>query len=88
MPTRNVSLTNELDQFIAAKVADGRFENASEVVRAALRSLEREDQEYQAKLATLRALIEEGIASGDAEGTIDEIFARVRTRAHLTAKAL
>jgi len=75
MPTRNVNLTDELDQFILAKIGNGRYENASEVVRAALRSLEREEREYEAKLAALRAAIDEGDASGIAEG---DVLARVR----------
>ncbi|MBV9078229.1 MAG: type II toxin-antitoxin system ParD family antitoxin, partial [Methylobacteriaceae bacterium] len=37
--TRNVSLTAELNGFIRAQVASGRYQNASEVVRAALRLL-------------------------------------------------
>lgn len=39
----NVSLTPELVTFIAEQVASGRYASASEVVRAALRRLERED---------------------------------------------
>jgi antitoxin ParD1/3/4 len=75
MPTRNVNLTDELDRFVLKKVKTGRYENASEVVRAALRTLEREEQEYEAKLAALRTAIDEGDASGVAEG---DVFARVR----------
>ena len=75
MPTRNVNLTDELDRFVMSKVESGRYENASEVVRAALRTLEREDQRYEVKLATLRRAIDEGDASGVAEGNP---FARVR----------
>jgi antitoxin ParD1/3/4 len=60
MPTRNVNLTAELDRFVATKVKSGRYENASEVVRAGLRTLEREEQQYEAKLAALRAAIDEG----------------------------
>jgi antitoxin ParD1/3/4 len=45
MPTRNISLTTELDSFITTRVRTGRYENASEVVRAALRSLEREESD-------------------------------------------
>jgi antitoxin ParD1/3/4 len=37
--TRNVSLTAELNAFIRAQVASGRYQNASEVVRAGLRLL-------------------------------------------------
>lgn len=36
----NVSLTPELDRFVAEKVASGRYTSASEVVREALRLLE------------------------------------------------
>jgi antitoxin ParD1/3/4 len=81
MPTRNVNLTDELDQFVATKVKSGRFENASEVVRAGLRTLEREEQQYEAKLAALRTAIDEGDASGMATGNV---FARVRKSFKLT----
>ena len=40
MPTRNVNLTDDLDRFVVAKVASGRYVNASNVVRDALRALE------------------------------------------------
>ncbi len=75
MPTRNVNLTHELDHFVATKVKSGRYENASEVVRAGLRTLEREERQYEVKLAALRAAIDEGDASGIAEG---DAFGRVR----------
>ena len=75
MPTRHVNLTDELDHFVAKKVKSGRYENASEVMRAGLRTLEREEREYEVKLAALRAAIAEGDASGVAKGNV---FGRVR----------
>ncbi len=75
MPTRNVNLTDKLDRFVATKVKTGRYENASEVVRAGLRTLEREEREYEAKLVALRSAIDEGDASGIARGNV---FGRVR----------
>lgn len=84
MPTRNVNLTEELDSFVLSKIESGRYENASEVVRTALRLLEREEQQYEAKLAALRAAIDEGDASGIFEG---DPFEYVRThRLSLAAK--
>ena len=80
MPTRNVNLTVELDNFISTNISSGRYDNASEVVRAALRSLERDEAIYQAKLTALRAAIAEGDASGIAEG---DVFARVRKSLNL-----
>ena len=83
MPTRNVNLTEELDRFVLTKVESGRYENASEVVRAALRTLEREEQQYEVKLSALRAAIDEGDASGITEG---DSFARVRKTLKLPAR--
>jgi antitoxin ParD1/3/4 len=77
MPTRNVNLTEELDQFVDEKVGFGRYANASEVVRASLRALEREEREAEAKFALLRAALEEGEKSGIAP---DGVFDRVRQR--------
>ncbi|MFZ0302956.1 MAG: type II toxin-antitoxin system ParD family antitoxin [Terracidiphilus sp.] len=46
----NVSLTPELDKFIADKVASGRYTSASEVVREALRLLEEHERSRAARL--------------------------------------
>lgn len=75
MPTRNVNLTDELDRFVASRVESGLYANASEVLRAALRLLERDEKEYEEKLATLRAAIAAGDASPDAE---PGVFSRIR----------
>jgi antitoxin ParD1/3/4 len=82
MPTRNVNLTGKLDRFVADKVEAGLYDNASEVVRAGLRTLQREEQEFQAKLVALRAAIDEGDSSGIARG---DVFARVRKALKLPA---
>lgn len=42
--TMNVSLTPEIHAFVVTRVTSGRFQNASEVVRAALRLLEEEER--------------------------------------------
>jgi antitoxin ParD1/3/4 len=78
MPTRNVNLTKELDQFVASRVAGGLYANASEVMRTALRLLEKEEREYEEKLAVLRAAIAEGDASPDAEeGVFERLYAYI-----------
>ena len=82
MPTRNVNLTEELDRFVAEKVETGRYGNASDVVRAALRSLDREERAYEARLAALRTAIDAGDASGIApDGVFDRIHARLKAKA-------
>ena len=77
MPTRNVSLTKELDAFVSSRVEGGLYANASEVMRTALRLLEKEEREYEEKLAALRTAIAVGDASGDAE---DGVFERIRDK--------
>ena len=57
----SVSLGTHFTGFIEEKVAEGRYASASDVIRAGLRLLEEEE----AKLARLRALIDEGEASGE-----------------------
>ncbi|HKN22320.1 MAG TPA: type II toxin-antitoxin system ParD family antitoxin [Terracidiphilus sp.] len=40
----NVSITDHLAEFVKARVRSGRFNNASEVVREALRRMEQDDE--------------------------------------------
>jgi antitoxin ParD1/3/4 len=58
----SISLGNHFESFIEQSVNDGRFNNASEVVRAGLRLLEEEEN----KILVLRKAIDEGIKSGRA----------------------
>lgn len=51
MPTRNINLTEHWNQFVEAAVHAGHYQNASEVIRAGLRLLEREQQRHERKLA-------------------------------------
>jgi antitoxin ParD1/3/4 len=67
-----VSLTKELDAFVSSRVEGGLYANASEVMRTALRLLEKEEREYEEKLAALRAAIAEGDASDSKDG--EEFF--------------
>lgn len=66
----SVSLTPELVELIKARVASGRYTSTSEVVREALRLLEREDQREAERIEFLRRDWSEGAASGDA-GPLD-----------------
>ena len=83
MPTRNVNLTPELDAFVANTVETGRYANASEVVRTALRLLERDERENQEKVKALRGAIEAGFASGVAQ---PGVFSRIRKKYKLPAR--
>jgi antitoxin ParD1/3/4 len=75
MPTRNINLTPEMDQFVDARIRNGRYANASEVLRAGLRALEEDEKEDQARLEALRNAVQAGEESGIAEG---DVFEEVR----------
>jgi antitoxin ParD1/3/4 len=60
LPTRNINLTDHLDRFVERQVSSGRYSNASEIVRDALRLLEEHNQEREAKLKALRRAFKQG----------------------------
>ena len=80
----NVSLTDELANFVKAKVSAGRYASSSEVMREALRLMERIEQQEAEKLSLLRAAWKEGIDSGDA-GELDFRSLKQEGRARLAA---
>lgn len=65
MPTQNVNLPEHQSQFIRERVESGRYQNASEVVRAGLRLLEQNEAEDHLRLQNLRRLTEESFAGLD-----------------------
>lgn len=60
MKTTSVALGPYFEDFICATIRTGRYNNASEVIRAGLRLLE----ENERKIAELKIAIAEGEASG------------------------
>lgn len=81
----NVSLTDELADFVKSKVAGGRYSSSSEVVREALRLMEKSEQREAEKLRLLRKAWQEGIDSCDA-GELDFADLKKEARAR-TARA-
>lgn len=65
MSGRNFSLTNHLSNFIDTEVASGRHQNASEVVREALRRYEDSLAAEKAYVALVERVAEQGMAAID-----------------------
>jgi antitoxin ParD1/3/4 len=61
----NVHLTPELERFARQCVAEGRYNNVSEVVRSGLRLLQELEEQRRAFTATL----DEAMAEADRDGT-------------------
>ena len=71
----NVSLTPELEKLVQTKVRSGRYNSASEVVREALRLLEKHDSLRAMHLKELRSRIDQGLTALDrGEGADGERF--------------
>ena len=85
MVTRNVVLTETLDQLIQALVASGRYQNVSEAMRAGLRLLEQEE----AQIAGIRQGLLEGLAQAEAgefaEGSGEEAVRRAFRQARASS---
>ena len=65
MPTRNVNLTAEQNVFVETMVRTGRYQNASEAVRDALRGLQQRLVEDELRLDLLRSEVGAGLAALD-----------------------
>lgn len=59
----SVSLGDYFEDFVENRITEGRYKNASEVIRAGLRLLEEEEN----KIQILKNAIQEGIDSGIAK---------------------
>lgn len=85
MVTRNVVLTDSQSELVDRLVASGRYQNASEALRAGLRLLEREEAELGDLKSRLATGIEQArrgdLAEGSGEDAIRRVFAAARERA-------
>ena len=73
----SITLGDSYLEFIDRQVAKGRFGSASEAVRAGMRLLE----EQENALERLRAAIDEGYASGEAEDfDLDDFLAEMNAQ--------
>ncbi len=81
----NFSLTPSLEQFVRDRANSGDYNNASEVVRDAIRLLKRAEERRALKMERLRAAIREGdeaLARGEftdlnSDQELDEFFAEL-----------
>ena len=77
MATMNISLPDQMKNWVEAQSHDGRYSNASDYVR----DLIRRDQVRLEKIAEMQRLVDEGFASGISDDTVDDIWKRALKRA-------
>ena len=78
--TVNISLTPELDAFLQSRVKSGRYQTSSEVVREALRLLQREEKGRDLAFKQLKAKLERGAGQAERGELLDgdQVFEELR----------
>lgn len=78
MATMNVSLPDQMKDWVEAQSETGKYSNSSDYVR----DLIRKDQERADKIKAMQKLLDEGLASGDAENfDINSFIGEMRSKA-------
>ncbi|WP_018899981.1 type II toxin-antitoxin system ParD family antitoxin [Rhizobium sp. 2MFCol3.1] len=70
MPTVTVTVSDEMKVWLEKQASAGSYADASDYVR----DLVRRDQERATKIANMQALVDEGLASGVSDETMDDIL--------------
>ena len=78
--TVNVSLTPELDAFLVSRVKSGRYQTTSEVVREAIRLLQRNEEDRDEAFKQLKAKLKRGAAQAERGELLDgnQVFDELR----------
>ena len=77
MAVMNISLPQQLKDWVETQASSGRYANTSDFMR----DLIRREQERQEKLAAMQFLVREGLESGPGGRTVGEIKEEARAQA-------
>jgi antitoxin ParD1/3/4 len=75
----SVSIGDHFEQFVQRQITCGRYQNASEVVRAGLRLLEDYETTVQERAAALKAKIDEAWDDPSPSRPAGDVFGRIET---------
>lgn len=76
MATMNVSIPDGMKSWVEARTRSGSYSNTSDYVR----DLIRRDQERLEKIARLQTLVEQAVASGEGQRSMEQIEAEALAR--------
>lgn len=77
--TTSVTIGPQLDDFVSRLLESGRYGSTSEVMRSALRLLERQENQ----MAALRQAVAAGEQSGESDLTLSQIADQVKQKHHV-----
>ncbi|MDX8532505.1 type II toxin-antitoxin system ParD family antitoxin [Mesorhizobium sp. VK25A] len=76
----SITVTPAMARMIREKVDDGSYGSASEVIRAALRAFQREEEEHAERMASIRARVKASLEDKRPAVPLDEAIHRVKSR--------
>ena len=82
----SVTVTPTQARLIREKVEDGSFGSASEVIRAALRAFQREEEEHAERIATIKARIKASVEDPRPGIPAAEVFRSLKERLNRLAE--
>ena len=84
----NVLLTPELNRIVQDRIATGRYQNASEVVREGLRLLKHHERDREAAYTALKTKLERGAAQADRRELVDpgDVLRKIMGMKHRRAR--
>ena len=80
MATMNVSLPDQMKEWVESQAKGGRYSNASDYVRDLIR---RDQERREAAVVELRAMLDEAEASGISELSMEEVLEQARREARV-----
>ncbi|MCO5162875.1 MAG: type II toxin-antitoxin system ParD family antitoxin [Mesorhizobium sp.] len=81
MATMNISLPDQMREWVEAQAKSGKYGNVSDYMR----DLIRHDQEREMKIAHMQKLVDEARAGGISNKTAEEVIATARAKARAGA---
>ena len=76
----SVTVTPAMAKMIREKVEQGSYGSASEVVRAALRALTREDEQHAEQIASIRARVQASLEDPRPRVPAEQVFGDLRRK--------
>lgn len=76
----SITVTAAMARDIREKVEIGSYASASEVIRAALRALRREEEEHAERMVSIKARIRASVEDARPAVALDQAFERIRAR--------
>lgn len=83
----SISLPDEIAEEVRAKVESGRFASSSEVIRTAMRSWLREEEEHALRLEAIRARLQQAVDDPRPRMSAEEVLEHFANRASDDAAA-